>query len=452
MAKKSQGPAIKVRVREDGVLAEPVELGFGIKVFPPSASDDARARLAGRPSGYHRIVWRDATGKRHTTTAGLTFEDARRKAESIADIIESGADKAGAKVSELIAEYLKPGLVKVGRSRPRSAKTLDGYDSIIKRFITPVIGHMRCGQLNPAALQAVFDAQHVRRGSTVKQPMSLDDRERVRGALTRLIKFGAGDGYITQDANLLIQSMATNVTVDPTKPRQATEQGFHVDHITADAVPSAELVATLAGHMRRSDEDPWWYELMVYLAAYSGLRIGELLGLEKGDIEAKVRYADGSFKRRIRVQRQVNVIKGRPVVTLPKGDKTRTTVYPERTPETKLYATGYPLDEQLRKRVGELTSPTDRLFPAPRGGEWWRTNLYRRVIEPAARQAGWYPEGSDDPTWTWHALRHVYCTYMLWDRNKSPRAVADAAGHSSVSVTLNRYGGAGVHERLDTLD
>jgi integrase len=452
MAKKPHGPAIKVRVREDGVLAEAVELGFGIKVFPPSATDDARARLAGRAGGYHRIVWRDATGKRHTTTAGATFDDARRKAESIAAVIESGADKAGAKVSELIAEYLKPGLIKVGRSRPRSAKTLDGYDRLIKRFITPVIGHMRCGELNPAALKAVLDAQHPRRGSSTKQPLSHDDRERVRGALTRIIKFGAGNGYITQDASLLIQSMATNITVDASQARKATEQGFHIDHISPDAVPSAEAVAALAGHMQRDDEDPWWYELMVYLAAYSGLRIGELLGLEKGDVEAKAQYPEGGLKRRIRVQRQVNVIEGRPVVTLPKGDKVRTTVYPERTPTTSLYENGYPLEQQLRKRLAELAAPTDRLFPSPSGGEWWRSNLYRRLINPAARKAGWYPAGSDEPTWTWHSLRHVYCTYMLWDRNKSPRAVADAAGHSSVSVTLNLYGGAGVHERLDTLD
>ena len=451
MVKKAQGPVIKVRVRDDGVLADAVELGFGIKIFPPSATDDVRARSVGRSGGYHRIVWRDATGKRHTTTAGLTFEDARKKADAIADIIESGADKAGAKVSELITEYLKPGLVKAGRARTRSAKTLDGYDRLIKRFITPIIGHMRCGELNPAALKAVLDAQHTRRGSAVKQPLSFDDRERVRGALTRLIKFGAGNGYITQDANLLIQSMATNLTMDPSKPRRATEQGFHIDHIAPDAVPSAESVATLASQMRRKG-DPWWYELMPYLAAYSGLRIGELLGLERGDIEAKAQYSDGGVKRRIRVQRQVNVIKGRPVVTLPKGDKLRTTVYPKMTPPTSFYPDGYPLEERLKQRLGELKSPSDRLFPAPAGGEWWRSNLYRRVINPAARKAGWYPAGSDEPTWTWHSLRHVYCTYMLWDRNKSPRAVADAAGHSSVSVTLNLYGGAGVQERLDSLD
>lgn len=452
MSTHPRGAPIRVKVRSDGVLDEAIELGFGIKIFPPSSTDDARARSAGRTGGYHRIVWRDATGKRHTTTAGLTFEDARRKAESIADVIESGADKAGAKVSELITEYLKPGLVRTGRSRPRSAKTLEGYDRLIKRFVSPTIGHMRCGELNPAALKSVLDARHARLGSPTKQPLTFDERERVRGALTRLIKFGAGNGYITQDANLLIQSMATNLTMDATHTRRATEQGFHIDHIEADAVPSAEAVAALASNMRRSEEDPWWYELMVYLAAYSGVRIGELLGLQKGDIESKAQYADGGVKRRIRVQRQVNVINGKPQVTLPKGDKKRTTVYPAVTPPTSRFKDGYPLEEKLRARLSELNNATDRLFPSPAGGEWWRSNFYRRISIPAARKAGWYPEGSGEPTWTWHSLRHVYCTYMLWDRGKSPRAVADAAGHSSVSVTLNLYGGAGVHERLDTLD
>jgi len=135
-----------------------------------------------------------------------------------------------------------------------------------------------------------------------------------------------------------------------------------------------------------------------------------------------------------------------------KGDKVRTTVYPECSPTTCLYEDGYLLEQQLRKRLAELASPTDRLFPSPSGGEWWRPHLYRRIINPAARKAGWYPQGASEPTWTWHSLGHVYCTYVPWDRNKSPRAVMDAAGHSSVSVTLHPYGGAGVLERIDTLD
>lgn len=95
---------------------------------------------------------------------------------------------------------------------------------------------------------------------------------------------------------------------------------------------------------------------------------------------------------------------------------------------------------------------TDRLFPAPRGGQWHRSNFYRRVVRPAAKAAGWPADDRGRPVWPWHSLRHVFCTHYLWVLGKSPRAVADAAGHSSVTITLNLYGGGEVADRLDTLD
>ncbi len=451
MARKLK-PSVAAKVDSAGVLVEMVRLTDGIQVFPPSATDDVRAKLAGRAGGYHRIVWYDATGKRHTTTGGRTFHDAVIKAESIDAIIESGADKAGEKVSTLISAYLAPGLVKPGKTKPRSEKTLDGYDRLLRRFVLPTIGHMRCGELTPIALKAVLEAKFPRRGAKTPMPLSADDSERVRGVLTRLLKFGAGNGYITQDVNVLIQSMAIAVTVDVSQPRKSTEQGFHIDHIEKDSVPSHEKVAALAHQMALKPNAPWWYELMVYVAAYSGLRIGELEGLELRDIEMRSQDESGRLKARLRVERQINVIKGRPKEMLPKGDKRRTTVYPINTPATSFYQQGYPLQEKLMERAGELKNLNDKLFPAPSGGYWWRSNFYRRVFAPAAHRAGWYPKGAKKPTWTWHSLRHVFCTYYLWDLGKSPRAVADAAGHSSVSVTLNLYGGAGVQERLNSLD
>lgn len=246
--------------------------------------------------------------------------------------------------------------------------------------------------------------------------------------------------------------MAIAVTVDVSQPRKATEQGFHIDHVEKDSVPSHEKVAALAFQMGQNPNAPWWYELMVYAAAYSGLRIGELEGLERRDLEMRAQDVEGKLKSRMRVERQVNVIKGRPKEMLPKGDKRRTTVYPVMTPPTALYESGYPLQEKLKERAAELKNPSDKFFPAPGGGHWWRTNFYRRVFAPAAKRAGWYADGAQKSTWTWHSLRHVFCTYYLWHLGRSPRAVADAAGHSSVSVTLNLYGGAGVQERLDSLD
>lgn len=450
MAKKSLKPQVTARVDSEGVLIERVRLSEQIVVSPPSLKDDVRAIASGRKRGYHRIIWRDATGKRHTTTCGATFAEAVRKAESIDAIIETGADKADKRVTDLIEAYLEPGLVKSASRKPRSEKTIDGYRRTLERFVEPVIGHMRCGELNTIAVKSILEQRVVRQRSGKPAGLTPDETTRVRGDMRRLLKFGAGNGYMTQDVNILLQALDIARIVDPSGTRSATEQGFHIDRVERNSVPSHQDVANLAFAIANAPKDPWWYELMVYTAAYSGLRIGELEGLEKRDISGE--SDSDEAKPRIRVERQVNVIAGRPKLMLPKGDKKRTTVYPLHTPPSLQYPEGYPLQEKLKERMDELSNPSDKMFPAPGGGFWWRSNFYRRKVQPAAHTAGWFVADAASPTWTWHSLRHVFCTYYLWDLGRSPRAVADAAGHSSVSVTLNLYGGAGVHERLDALD
>lgn len=49
-----------------------------------------------------------------------------------------------------------------------------------------------------------------------------------------------------------------------------------------------------------------WRELSIYLAAYSGLRIGELLALERADVSTK-------GIRRIHVQRQYAEVRGKAI-------------------------------------------------------------------------------------------------------------------------------------------
>jgi hypothetical protein len=52
------------------------------------------------------------------------------------------------------------------------------------------------------------------------------------------------------------------------------------------------------------------------------------------------------------------------------------------------------------------------MFPAPCGGHWRSSNFDRRVLAAAYHAAGWRdPEGAG--AWTWHSLRHVFCTTAL---------------------------------------
>ena len=52
-------------------------------------------------------------------------------------------------------------------------------------------------------------------------------------------------------------------------------------------------------------------------------------------------------------------------------------------------------------------------------------------------------------TWTWHSLRHVFCTTALFAWKLEPTDVSRMAGHSNYRITLDMYVGttAGVLDR-----
>jgi integrase len=97
------------------------------------------------------------------------------------------------------------------------------------------------------------------------------------------------------------------------------------------------------------------------------------------------------------------------------------------------------------------TNPSGLTFPSPKGKHWRSSNFARRVLAPAYLGAGWRdPAGNG--TWTWHSLRHVFCTTALLTWNIEPADVSRLAGHANIRITLDMYIGttAGTLERART--
>jgi integrase len=55
--------------------------------------------------------------------------------------------------------------------------------------------------------------------------------------------------------------------------------------------------------------------------------------------------------------------------------------------------------------------------------------------------AGWRDTGGNS-TWTWHSLRHVFCTTALFTWKLDPTDVSRMAGHANYRITLDMYVGA----------
>jgi len=165
-------------------------------------------------------------------------------------------------------------------------------------------------------------------------------------------------------------------------------------------------------------------------------------GIDAGYLAALTIAQVNQAARVITVDRKVVEVGGRLYVEAPKNRKFRRTIYPRRAPG------GYPLAERLAARIDEAraeheagSNPLGLIFPSRRGGYWRSSNYNRRILQPAYVKAGWRNVDGNG-TWTWHSLRHVFCTTALFTWKLEPTDVSRMAGHANYRITLDMYVGA----------
>ncbi len=196
------------------------------------------------------------------------------------------------------------------------------------------------------------------------------------------------------DAGLLAQSPCRGITL----PRVEREEMRFLTPVQ---------VATLA------DSIDGQYRALVLVAAYGGLRIGELAGLRR----ERVDLLHGT----IEVVEIVTEVRGVLHIGPPKTRASRRRVS---LPRTVLAA----LEEHLQAR----RAPSEFVFPAPAGGPMRIPHFRSRFWRSATRRA-------DLEGLRIHDLRHT--AVALWIAAGShPKEVSARAGHTSVSFTLDRYG------------
>jgi hypothetical protein len=78
------------------------------------------------------------------------------------------------------------------------------------------------------------------------------------------------------------------------------------------------------------------------------------------------------------------------------------------------------------------------MFPNTKGGYMRGTSLYSVILDPAYDAAGWRG-GAVACAWTFHTLRHVFCTTALNDWDLDVTDVSVLAGHANTQITMERY-------------
>ncbi|KRA30958.1 MULTISPECIES: tyrosine-type recombinase/integrase [unclassified Nocardioides] len=375
---------------------------------------------------YYRIVW---GSPQEGTTAGRRFDRAWRKALAREQLILAGATAKTEWATFVGIDYwLSP-----DRPKPRGSwgeshtKTMTYY---AERYFKTTFGGVRHLDLRRAHFQQAVNLA----------PTESEGRN-VRRAARSLI------GALRQGDYLLENQMIDLSTVwwHGERRVKAAEQGDDkTDFVSRTKRPTHAQVKALraATSERRRRGNKSWRALAVELAAYSGVRRGELAVLDDTTV-----HRDG----RVRVLWRLESIGG-PHLALPKGNKRRWTTYPQITP------TGFRLADAVQQRLDEVaheraagTNPRGLLFPSERGTWLLGSNFHRDVFEPAALLAAWPYVEEVKPwgvgktrhqrTWalTWHSLRHTFVTWQLEDLQQPPSRVATLAGHESAEFTIARY-------------
>ena len=380
-----------------------VELECGILVYPPEAE--------GEP---WRATFTENGQRRYRQ--GATEAKLAAKLEKVTERLRAGAANMERPGADLIAHYLDPDRLPVEDRWSR--KHADTQRRLCQRFAAPVIGTVTCQDITVGHMQQIVNAAP-----------TASEGKRLRRCLSAMVTAGLKGGYLTSPRLREVHWQAEDRPLPAPRVTTAGESALWVDpaEIPADA-DIAKLGQALTA-LRYGDRQ----KLMANTAAYSGLRQGELFALTIGQIAPDARV--------ITVDRKLIEVAGHLYVEAPKCRKYRSTIYPVRTPQ------GYPLAEKLAARIEQAraeqqagSNPLGLIFPSPRGKHWRSSNFDRRVLAPAYRAAGWRDEHGNG-AWTWHSLRHVFCTTALFTWKLDATDVSRMAGHANYRITLDMYVG-----------
>ncbi len=319
-----------------------------------------------------RVCWRTPEGQQRS----------KRGFKLRSEAMAYGVRQESAKLDGLYVDP-KAGKVTLGtyaarwaQAAPHRPSTSLSVQAGLRCHVLPVLGHRPLAAVRPSEVQAAVKcwSQTLAPG-TVRNLLSLT---------TAIFRSAVADG-------LLVKNPIVGVKL----PRSSR----------------SEVVPMTASEVRQmASTVPERYRGLILVAAGTGVRQGELLGLALDRIDW--------LRREIRIDRQLVTLSGRPpTFGPPKGEAScRTIVVPDAVLQV--------LSEQVRTFPGELVFTDSK-------GDPIRRNAIGHVWRRAAPVAGVVDR-------SFHDLRH-YAASGLIAAGLSVVAVQRHLGHASATTTLNTY-------------
>ena len=334
------------------------------------------------------------TGKRRqkSLTVRGTKRDAERVlAQTVANIDgRRYRDPSRLAVSSFVEEWIRG----VGPSlRPT---TLRSYQDILRLYALPWLAKTKLDSVTPGQLKALY-AHLLTEGGAQSQGLSARTVRYTHRVLHRMFRDAVRWGMLPANPASVI---------DPPRIDGASAMGWW----TAEQLRSFLNGVT----------DDRLYTAWV-VAASTGMRRGEVLGLQWGDVDLD--------KRVLRITHTLAVVGGRIIPGEPKTSKGRRTVALDS-------ATMMALRQHRQQQVQERLS----MGPAYQNQElvfcWedgrpinpnWLSRRFRKLVQESGL-----------PAIRLHDLRHTHATLAL-QAGVHPKVISERLGHSGIGITLDTY-------------
>jgi len=330
----------------------------------------------------------DARGRqKRKTIYAKTKAEAERKLLEL--LVKYGAGQAADPGRVTLAEHLERWhAYKEARVKPT---TLAGYTNLVKNHIVPEIGQVRLAKLSAYHIEQLYQTMLARGLSA--QMVNLAHVV-LNNALGLAVRWG------TLDRN-------PAAAVDPPRPTP-TEPAYWTPE---QAVAFLEVAR---GHRLYA---------LFYLALVTGMRRGELLGLQWPDVDLE--------RGVLQIRRNLTVAAGRVVLTTPKSSRSRRGLYLSREAVAVLREHKR-LQAEEWERAGSLWRHDcpPWVFASTVGTYTMPRNLYRS-FKSLISNAG-------VPEIRFHDLRHTYVS-LERARGTQIEVISSRVGHSRVSFTLQAY-------------
>jgi integrase len=362
-----------------------------------------------RTSYTPRVSYRNGAGKR-VWVEGRSFptlREAKAALVRMAAALQAGTFVAPSSMT--VTEYVETHwLPMIKRQVKRS--TFTNYERNWRRHIKPAVGELRLQGVLPLHLDGLYGDLAIEREVEVTKPDGSTAKRTQRALKAKTIQ---------------------NVHLQVSKLFRDAEQSELVARNPADRAnpprvmpsPEDEIKAWDAEELQiflRHVRSDWWYPFM-RLAAMSGMRRGEVLGL---------RWSDLDFDRGSLAVRQAVVADGYATyLDTPKSHRPRTIDLDPKTMKALRRRRREQLENRLAAGDGYLAS--DLVFTKA-DGSLVHPDTFTQAFDRKVEQTGLRRI-------TLHGLRHTHATLLL-KAGVPVQVVSQRLGHSDPGFTLRLYG------------